>query len=59
MKEVFLKSWKTTVVGLVIIGYYAYKLVVLKEAINPSEIVSVLIGAGFLVSKDATASHTK
>lgn len=59
MKETILKSWKTTVVGLVIIGYYAYKLIVLKETINPSEIVSVLIGAGFIASKDATASHTK
>ena len=54
-----MKSWKTTLVGLIVIGYYAYKLVVLKEAINPSEIVSVLFAAGFLVSKDANASHTK
>jgi len=59
MKDLFLKSWKTTLVGLIVICYYGYKLVILKQEINPSEIVSVLFAAGFLVAKDGSASHTK
>ena len=57
--DAFKKSWKTSLVGLVVIGYYGYKAFYLKEPINPEEMVGVLIGAGFLISKDGDKSHTK
>lgn len=59
MKDAILKSWKSTLVGVLAIGYYAYKSLIMKEPINMNELVSVLFAIGFLVTKDASASHTK
>lgn len=59
MKDAILKSWKSTLIGFVAIAYYAYKGLILKETIDMNELVGVLFAVGFLVTKDASASHTK
>lgn len=59
MKDAVLKSWKTTGVGLIIIGYELYKVFVLKAAPDFGQAISLLFALGFFLSKDATASHTK
>lgn len=52
------KSWKTTMIGFLIIGYYLYNFVVNDVQIDFASVVSLLIGVGFLFSKDADKSHS-
>ncbi len=52
------KSWKTTVIGLMIIAYNVYNFVMNGVDMDFTSLVSLLIGLGFLVTEDATASHT-
>ena len=58
MKDI-LKNWKTSLVGLLILGYAGYRVVILKEALDLQEILLALTGAGFIFGKDGTVSHTK
>ena len=51
-----LKSWKTSLTGLVIIGGLAYKAFTVGFDIEDA--VFGLIAAGFLASKDANKSHS-
>ena len=59
MKDLFLKSWQTTLVGLLIIAFAIYQIFVAKVAVDLQAIVSLLFGVGFLVAKDGSASHSK
>lgn len=58
MKD-FKKSWQTTVLGAVIIGFYAYKMVVLKEPVNIEQMAGVITGLAIALSKYQGASHTQ
>lgn len=50
-----LKSWKTTLIGLVIIVALFWNGIDL----SVESAIALLIAIGFITSKDATASHTK
>ena len=52
-----LTNWKTTLVGIVIIGGLAYKAFTVGFAIE--EVIMGLVAIGFLASKDGDKSHTK
>ena len=51
------KSWKTTLIGLVILGGLGYKAFTTGFTIQDS--VFGFIAIGFLMSKDANKSHSK
>ena len=51
------KSWKTTLIGLIIVGGLAYKGFTVGFTVQDA--VFGFIAAGFLVSKDANKSHSK
>ena len=53
-----LKNWKTTLVGLCILGYAGFQAWETKT-VNLNEILGALIGAGFILGKDANKSHTQ
>lgn len=59
MKQTLLKSWKTTAFGVLMLGYLAWKLFSGDLVLDQSTIMNLLIGMGFLASKDGNASHTK
>lgn len=52
------KSWKTTLIGLVIIAGLIYSVFWNGSAISFESAISLLIAIGFIASKDSTASHT-
>ena len=56
MKNV-LTNWKTTLIGLIIVGGLAYKAFTVGFEIE--EVIMGLIAVGFLVAKDGDKSHTK
>lgn len=58
MENLF-KSWKTTMLGLVIIGMSIYHYFTTGEQINWASVIASLIGIGFVFSKDSNDSHTK
>lgn len=51
-----LKSWKTSLIGLVILGGLAYKAFTIGFTVQDA--VFGFIAAGFLASKDANKSHS-
>lgn len=51
------KSWKTTLIGLVILGGLAYKAFTTGFTIQDA--VFGFIAVGFLYSKDANKTHSK
>lgn len=53
-----LKNWKTTLVGLVMIGFSIYQYLQ-TGVINWAELVTGLAGIGFIITKDADKSHTQ
>ena len=57
--ENFKKSWQTTVLGAVIIGFYGYKMVILKEPVDIEQMAGVITGLAIALSKYQGASHTK
>ena len=57
--ENLLKSWQTTVVGLLIVGLAVYQIVFLKESVDVKHFVELLMAIGFLKAKDSGDSHTK
>ncbi len=50
-------NWKTTLIGLIIIGGLAYKAFTVGFAIE--EVIMGLIAIGFIYAKDGDKSHTK
>ncbi len=54
----FLKSWQTTLVGLLIVAYGVYQIIK-GGMVDLNQIVQLLFGVGFLVAKDGSASHTE
>lgn len=48
MKERILKNWKTTMFGMIVIGYEIYKIIVLKESPNFGSALSLLLSMGFI-----------
>lgn len=52
------KSWKSTLVGFIVIGMSIYHYFQTGQA-DWSGMVTLLAGVGFLFTKDATDSHTK
>lgn len=59
MKDAIFKSWRTTLVGIVILAYLAYKLFWLENEIDTQTIIEMLFATGFIVTKDAKSTHTK
>lgn len=57
--ETLLKSWKTSLIGVILIAYLAYKLFWLGAEMDFQTIFEMLAGVGFIVTKDSTDSHTK
>jgi len=57
--ENLLKSWKTTLLGLLIIGMSIYQYFEAGEHINWANMITSLAGIGFILSKDSNDSHTK
>lgn len=55
MKFDFLKDWKTSLFGLVIIAHLVYQLFAKGEAFDISTIMTLLTGAGFIAASDAKA----
>lgn len=55
--EDFKKSWKTTLIGLVILGGLGYKAFTTGFTVQDS--VFGFIAVGFLMSKDQDKSHSK
>lgn len=53
-----LKNWKTTLVGLAILGYAGFQAYQ-TGTVNVNEVIGALIGAGFILGKDANKSHTQ
>lgn len=53
----FLTNWKTTLIGLIIVGGLAYKA--FTTGFEIEEVILGLIAVGFLVAKDGDKSHTK
>ena len=51
------KSWKTTLIGLVILGGLGYKA--FTTGFTVQDAVFGFIAVGFLMSKDANKSHSK
>lgn len=61
MKDNFLKSWKTTLLGLTILGLFVYSVLSEETTLNLSDLaqlIPILSAVGFIFSKDATTSHT-
>ncbi|MGB0896909.1 MAG: hypothetical protein ACPGRW_06275 [Flavobacteriaceae bacterium] len=61
MAQNFLKSWKTTLIGFLILSIFIYDTISNNKALDVSimnGIVSLLVTIGFITSKDATATHT-
>lgn len=53
-----LKSWKTTLVGLIALvglSYNAY----LNGGFNVQDFLTLILGVGFLISKDGDQTHSK
>ena len=53
-----LKSWKTTLVGLIALvglSYNAY----LNGGFNVQDFLTLILGVGFLISKDSDQTHSK
>lgn len=59
MKQTFLKSWATTLIGIALIGFTGYKVWTDPGMSIESAAGMFVVGLGFIASKDATASHTK
>ncbi|MCM8906823.1 hypothetical protein [Tenacibaculum finnmarkense] len=62
MKDNFLKSWKTTLLGLTILGLFVYSVLSEGTTLNLSDLaqlIPILSAVGFIFSKDATTSHSK
>ena len=59
MKEALLKSWRTTLVGLVLVGYLAYKLFFQGHEIDTQTVLEMLVALGFLSSGDGAKSSTQ
>lgn len=62
MKDNILKSWRTTLIGLVIIGVYLYTSLVGDNGFdftNLRQLPSILVAAGFIVAKDGNTSHSR
>ena len=51
MRERIFKNWKTTLIGLLVIGYEIYKILVLKEAPDWGSAISLLFSIGFVSYK--------
>lgn len=51
------KSWKTTLIGLVILGGLAYKAFTVGFTVQDA--VFGFIAAGFLMAKDGNQTHSK
>lgn len=61
MKNIF-KSWRTTLIGLLILAVFAYSVVNSEKGFEISDagqLVQVLIALGFIVTKDGSASHSR
>lgn len=62
MKDNIFKSWKTSLVGLCIIGLLGYEVIVNKKPIDFAhieKIMGVLLGIGFFFAKDGNTTHSK
>ena len=62
MKDNFLKSCKTTLLGLTILGLFVYSVLSEGTTLNLSDLaqlIPILSAVGFIFSKDATMSHSK
>jgi len=62
MKDNFFKSWKTTLLGLTILVLFVYS--VLSEGkgfeiADVANLIPILSALGFIISKDATTSHSR
>lgn len=57
-----LKSWQTTLVGFIILGFIVYNGFFAEEKISTSDLVTligILVGIGFLMSKDGNKTHSR
>ncbi len=52
------KSWKTSLIGVLIIAYNLYNFLINGVEIDFTSVVSMLIGLGFFWAEDADASHS-
>ena len=59
MKEAFLKSWKTTLIGIILIIYLVYKLFFKGYDLDIQILFEMLVALGFMSSKDVTHTHSK
>ena len=50
-------NWKTTIIGVIIIGGLAYKAFTVGFEIQ--EVILGLVAIGFVIAKDGDKSHTK
>tara|TARA_R110002124_G_scaffold215955_1_gene381790 strand:- start:788 stop:1018 length:231 start_codon:yes stop_codon:yes gene_type:complete len=52
------KSWKSSVVGLIILGYVIYRAFWLNLEIDFNSILALLVSIGFFFVKDADQTHS-
>ena len=53
------KSWKSSVVGLIILGYVIYRAFWLNLEIDFNSILALLVSVGFFFVKDSDVTHSK
>jgi hypothetical protein len=55
----FQKSWKTTVLGVLIILYHAYNFISNGVEIDFHTVIEMLLGLGLIATKDFDVTHSK
>lgn len=62
MKDNIFKSWRTTLIGLLILAIFAYSVLNSEKEFqiaDAGQLVQVLIALGFIVTKDGNTSHSR